>query len=87
MPHIIKDQEIAMLRSELEMLMKERHTLLKTAGAAAVFIDVLDPDTMPEEAYNAADMLAECLNDISEETLRDSLEAVKKEITQDNHPA
>ena len=76
-----------MLRSELELLMKERHILLKTAGAAAVFVDVLDPDKLPEEAYNAADMLAECLNEVSEETLRDALEVVKNEIGQENHPA
>ena len=80
----LKDQEIIMLRAELEMLMKERQTLLKIAGASAVFVDVLDPDKLPEEAYNAADMLAECLNEVSEETLLDALEVVKTEIKQDN---
>ncbi len=86
MPLALKDQEITMLRAELELLMKERQTLLKIAGASAVFVDVLDPDKLPEEAYNAADMLAECLNEVSEETLCDALEVVKMEIKQENHP-
>jgi hypothetical protein len=34
MPHTINQQEINMLRAELEMLMKERQTLLKVAGIA-----------------------------------------------------
>lgn len=69
-----------MLRAELEMLMKERQTLLKVAGAAAVFVAELNPDQLPEDTYDAADMLAESLNDVSEETLRDALEVVKAEI-------
>ena len=80
MPHAIKDQEISMLRSEMEILMKERQTLLKIAGAAAAFVAELDPDQLPQDTYDAADMLAECLNEVSEETLRDALEAVKAHI-------
>ena len=83
MPLAMKDQEIAMLRAEMEMLMKERQTLLKIAGAAAVFVAELDPDRLPEDTYDAADMLAECLNEVSEETLRDALEVVKAEIVQE----
>lgn len=83
MPLAIKDQEIAMLRAEMEILMKERQTLLKIAGAAAVFVAELDPDQLPEDTYDAADMLAECLNEVSEETLRDALEVVKAEIVQE----
>jgi len=83
MPLAMKDQEIAMLRAEMEMLMKERQTLLKIAGAAAVFVAELDPDQLPEDTYDAADMLAECLNEVSEETLRDALEVVKAEIVQE----
>lgn len=83
MPHVMKDQEITMLRAELEILMKERQTLLKIAGAAAVFVAELDPDQLPEDTYDAADMLAECLNEVSEETLHDALEVVKAEIVQE----
>ncbi|MBS4097632.1 MAG: hypothetical protein KGZ83_12440 [Sulfuricella sp.] len=82
MPHTLNNQEIVMLRAEVEMLMKERQTLLKVAGAAAVFVAELDPDKLPEDTYDAADMLAESLNNVSEETLRDSLEVVKAEIVQ-----
>jgi len=87
MPHAIKDQEIAMLRSEMEILMKERQTLLKIAGAAAAFVAELDPDELPQDTYDAADMLAECLNEVSEETLRDALEAVKAHIVPEQSAA
>jgi hypothetical protein len=80
MPHTLQNQEIIMLRAELEMLMKERQTLLKIAGAAAVFVAELNPDDLPEDTYDAAEMLSECLNEVSEETLRDALEVVKAEI-------
>ncbi len=82
MPHTLHNQEIVMLRAELEMLMKERQTLLKIAGAAAVFVAELNPDDLPEDTYDAAEMLSECLNEVSEETLRDALEVVKAEIVQ-----
>lgn len=82
MPQTLQNQEIGMLRAELEMLMKERQTLLKVAGAAAVFVAELDPEALPENTYDAADILAECLNEVSEETLRDALEVVKAEIVQ-----
>lgn len=80
MPHTLQNQEIVMLRAELEMLMKERQTLLKIAGAAAVFVAELNPDDLPEDTYDAAEMLSEYLNEVSEETLRDALEVVKAEI-------
>jgi hypothetical protein len=76
----LKDQEIAMLRSELEMLMKERQVLLRISGAAAAFIAELDAETLQAETYDAADLLAEFLNAASEETLRDALESVHAHI-------
>ena len=79
----MKDQEIVMLRAELEMLMKERQTLLKIAGAAAAFVAELDPDQLPKDTYDAADILAECLNEVPEETLHDALEAVKAQIVRE----
>lgn len=80
MPHVLKDQEIAMLRAELEMLMGERMTLLRIAGAAASFIAELDAGVLPENTLEAAEMLAECINAAPEETMRDALEIVKAEV-------
>lgn len=73
----MKDEEITMLREELELLMTERQRLIRIAGAAAAFVAELDTKSLPAETYEAAEFLAEFLNDLSEETLRDSLEAVK----------
>ena len=80
MPHVLKDQEIAMLRSELEMLMGERQTLLRITGAAAAFVAELDADVLPEETLEAAELLAEYINAAPEETMRDALEIVKAEV-------
>ena len=55
MPH--RDQEIAMLRRELEMLMGERQSLLRIAGASAVLIASLDSKQLPVGAIEAADQL------------------------------
>ena len=80
MPHTLKEREISMLRAEIEMLVNERQSLLKTTGAAAVFIANLDSDALPEGTYEAAEMLSNCLNDLPEETLRDALEKVRAEL-------
>lgn len=86
MPHQIiqlKDQEITMLRREMELLMGERQMLLRITGAAAAFVAELDTKKLPAETYEAAEMLAELLNETTEETLRDALEAVKAHIVGD----
>jgi hypothetical protein len=70
-------QEIAMLRAEVEILMSERQALLRAAGAAAVFVANLDSETLPEDTYEVADLLAHALNDLPEDTLRDALEAAR----------
>jgi hypothetical protein len=72
MPHAIKDQEIAMLRAELELLMKERQALLQVAGAATGFIAELDSFDVPRAAMEAAELLAERVNALPEETLQDA---------------
>jgi hypothetical protein len=82
MPHELKDQEIAMLRAELEMLMGERQTLLRIAGAAAAFVAELDAGMLPKSTLEAAEMLAECLNAAPDETMRDALEIVKAEVVE-----
>lgn len=78
----MKEDEIRLLRDEIEMLMSERRQLLQVTGAAAVFVANLDTDTLPDEAdtLDAAEMLAEQLNGLSEETLKDALESVRAEL-------
>ena len=72
--------EISMLRAELEILMSERQALLRTTGAAAVFVANLDSESLPETTYAVADILAHSLNELSEDTLRDALELVRPAI-------
>lgn len=72
----MNNQETAMLREELELLMGERTKLLKVAGAAAVLAANTDGRNLPPEAAEAAEMLSTFVNDLSEETLKDALETV-----------
>jgi len=81
MRHTLKEQETSMLIAEVEILMNERQNLLKTTGAAAVFIANLDCKKLPEGTYEAAEMLSNYLNDLPEDTLREALEKVKAELT------
>jgi hypothetical protein len=85
MPH--RDQEIAMLRHEVEMLMAERQAILRVAGAAAALIASLDSKQLPVGAVEAADMVATSLNELSEETLQDALSAIHVEIEDDAETA
>lgn len=80
--HAIKVDDVSLLRDEIEMLMNERRQLLQVTGAAAVFVANLDTDSLPDEAdtIDAAEMLAEQLNSLSEETLKDALESVRAEL-------
>lgn len=73
-------QEISMLRNELEILMRERDGLLRVSGAAAVFVAELDSEKLPAVTLEAAEMLAESLNELTEDTLQDALNAVKAQI-------
>lgn len=72
------DEEISMLRAELEGLMKERANLLVTVGAAAAFVAVMDSGSLPESAFDAAELLATSLNELDEECLREALELIKE---------
>lgn len=76
--HALNDQEVALFRQEMEMLMKEREKLLHVVGAAAVLVANLDTSTLPEDqdTIEAAELLAESLNVLSEESLRDALSSV-----------
>jgi len=80
--HALNDQEISLLRNELEMLMQERQKLLRVTGAAAVLVANLDIDSLPhdQETIDAAEMLGEGLNGLAEETLNDALRVVGAEI-------
>ncbi|MFZ0106247.1 MAG: hypothetical protein WAK92_05240 [Thiobacillus sp.] len=80
--HAMKEEEVRLLRDEIELLMGERRQLLQVAGAAAVFVANLDTESLPDEAVtiDAAEMLAEQLNGLTEETLKDALESVQAEL-------
>lgn len=80
MPHTINQEEINMLRSELEILMRERQTLLKVTGIAAGLVAELDSHSLPNGTEEAAELLASSINALSEETLKDALNAVHAEI-------
>ena len=73
-------EEIRMLRDELEMLMGERQQLLQVVGAVASLIASLDSNRLPVGAIESADIVATKLNLLSEETLQDALAAVHAEI-------
>ena len=78
-----RDQEIVMLRRELEIFMGERQTLLRVVGAAAALIASLDSKRLPVGAVESADLVATSINMLSEETLQDALNAVRAEIEND----
>lgn len=78
---ILREQEVSMLREEVEILMNERQCLLDTTGAAAIFVANLDSSLLPDAACQAAKVLSCSLNKLPEETLRDALEKVKSELT------
>ena len=75
-----RDQEIIMLRRELEILMNERQTLLRVVGSTAALIASLDSKHLPVGAVESADLVATSINSLSEETLQDALSAVRAEI-------
>ena len=76
MPDSDHEREAALLR-RVETLLVERQTLLRTAGAAAVFVAKLDNHALPESAYEAADVLADALNALPERTLREAIELLR----------
>ena len=82
-----REQEIRLLRREVEMLMCERQALLRVAGASAVMIASLESKRLPVGAIEAADMVATSINDLAEETLQDALASVHAEIEEDSKAA
>ena len=58
-----------MLSKELELLMAERARLLRVAGAAAQFVAVMEGRALPEHVATEAEILAENVNALPEDTL------------------
>jgi len=65
-----------MLSKEIEILMAERARLLRVAGAAAQFVAVMEVKSLPEKVATEADILAESVNALSEDTLKDALVSI-----------
>jgi hypothetical protein len=65
-----------MLSKEIEILMTERGRLLRVAGAAAQFVAVMNAKRLPENVATEADILAESVNALPEDTLKDALVAI-----------
>ena len=86
--HALNDQEVRLLREEVELLMSERQKLLHVTGAAAVLVANLDSETLPQDqdTIDAAEVLAESLNALSEETLKDALDSVRAEFDPEAQP-
>lgn len=65
-----------MLSKEIEILMAERARLLRVAGAAAQFVAVMDGKSLPQDVATEADILAESVNALAEDSLKDALAAI-----------
>jgi hypothetical protein len=83
MPTATPTDETALLRDEIEILMQEREQLLLTVGAASVLVANLQAEALPESALDAGDILAESLNALPEELLREALERVRPLVERD----
>ncbi|MCU0869028.1 MAG: hypothetical protein MUF30_05395 [Burkholderiales bacterium] len=75
--------ERALLRSQIEILEAEREALMKTVGAAAVLVANIDAESLPPEAWNAADLLADAINAMPEALIGESLELVRPLVEKD----
>lgn len=80
MTHIPDENEIKLLRAEVEMMMGERERLLRAVGAAAVFYARVEPAALPDRALAAAEVLTQSLNGVSEELLQEAIELVEPEV-------
>jgi hypothetical protein len=71
-----------MLGEEIELLMAERTKLLRVAGAAAQFVAVMESRNRPEKVATEAEILAESVNELSEDTLKDALVSITHKLPQ-----
>jgi len=67
-----------MLGKELEILMADRAQLLRVAGAAAQFVALMESRALPPSVATEADLLAESVNALPEDTLRDALAEIPR---------
>ena len=67
-----------MLTQEIEILMAERSRLLRVAGAAAQFVALMESRNLPESVATEAEILAESVNALPEDTLKDALLSIKR---------
>ena len=65
-----------MLSKEIEILMGERAKLLRVAGAAAQFVAVMEGRALPQHVATEAEILAENVNALAEDTLKDALVSI-----------
>ena len=69
-----------MLSKEIDMLMSERAKLLRVAGAAAQFVAVMESRSLPERVATEAEILAESVNALPEDTLKDALVSISTAV-------
>ena len=69
-----------MLSNEIELLMSERAKLLRVAGAAAQFVAVMESRNLPEKVATEAEILAESVNALPEDTLKDALISISTAV-------
>lgn len=74
----LEDTTGFMLGKEIDLLMAERARLLRVAGAAAQFVAVMESRSLPEKVATEAEILAESVNALTEDTLRDALAAITR---------
>jgi len=77
----LEDTTTFMLSKEIELLMAERARLLRVAGAAAQFVAVMESGSLPEEVATEAEILAESVNALPEDTLKDALVSITRTPT------
>jgi hypothetical protein len=77
-----QDTTTFLLSRELELLMAERAKLLRVAGAAAQFVAVMESRNLPEKVATEAEILAESVNELSEDTLKDALLSITHKTPQ-----
>lgn len=75
-----------MLGKELDLLMAERTKLLRVAGAAAQFVAVMDSRNLPEKVATEAEILAESVNALPEDTLKDALVSISTSNAMEGAP-
>ncbi len=69
---------IEMLRSEIELMVSDREALLRIAGAAAKFVEKVNITKLPVSAIPLAEALASSVNALTEDSLKEALNAIKK---------